>query len=308
MNFAWPWCFLLLPWPWLLGRLRPPAPAQYALRVPVLPVGTGTPHRPAGRTVLLGLAWLCLVVAAARPQQALPEREPLPRSRSLMLALDLSASMQTADFLLAGHALDRLALAKQSAAAFFRDTPGERIGLIVFGSQAYLHTPLTTDTSALVSALDLAEVGLAGRETALGDALALGVKALQDDDAAEKRLIVLTDGAQTRGTLSPEQAIWLARRAGIRVDLLGLHARPDPDTTAQLQALAGQAEGRYLPVLDSRQLAEYWRDLARPADAAVAAPRPVQERYPWPLALGLVCLALQGLLTGLAARPGRHVP
>jgi Ca-activated chloride channel family protein len=304
-DFAWPWCFLALPLPWLLRRFLPSAESGLALRVPRLPAaGTGAAAGPKLSLGLAALAWLLLVTAAARPQGP-AEGGPLPASgRHLMLAFDVSASMGTRDLGLGGKPVERLLAARRVADDFLRRREGDRVGLIVFGRQAYLHTPLTFDLEAVREALAGVETGLAGRETALGDAVALAVKHLRGLPDQDRTLVLLTDGANTAGTLSPQRAAWLARREGIRIHVVGLGA-PGGDAGLDekaLRDLADQTGGIYGRAVDAAAMADFWRrleDMApRPLGSVDSAPR--REFYPWPLGLALA------LAAGLAWRRSRE--
>jgi Ca-activated chloride channel family protein len=307
MSLAWPWWFLALPLPWLARRLLSPA-TGVALRVPCLPAGTtaagdGRAHRPLWIAVF---AWLLLLLAAARPQ--VPDQtgsEPL-RGRDLMLAFDLSASMGRADLSLDGQALERLVAARKLADAFLQRRSGDRVGLIVFGSQAYLHTPLTGDLEAVRAALAATEVGLAGPETALGDAIALAVKHLQGLPDQDRVLIVLTDGASNGGTLAPSRAAWLAQRAGVRIHLVGVGAAASGKSSdeSSLQNIAAQTGGTYARATDGPSLRDFLQriDALESAGPGVSAPQLPRELYAWPLGLALL---LAGTLALRAARAGR---
>lgn len=302
MSFAWPWCFLLLPLPWLLRRALPPVAPGAALRVPSLPTAGLAQAVPVPRPALwfAALAWLCLVVAAARPVVLDPRAPPLASGRDLMLAFDVSASMGTADLSLGSRAVDRLQAARMLADSFLQQRPGDRVGLVVFGRQAYLHTPLTFDLEGLRMALAGMETGFAGRETALGDAIGLAVKHLQAAPGPERVLVLLTDGAHTAGTLTPQRAAWLARREGVRIHALGIGAAAaagagvDEETLA---AVASQTGGIYRRAADSAGMAEFWRVLegVEPAARAGRAAHGLRELYAWPLAAALV-LVTGGLL------------
>lgn len=294
MSFAWAWCFLLLPLPWLLRRKMAPVERGLALRVPLLPVSSGAmAAAPLASSGIAALAWLLLICAAARPQ--LPaDTPPLPLSgRDLMLAFDLSASMATADIGIDGQPAQRLFAARALAGNFLERRQGDRVGLIVFGSQAYLHTPLTYDLPAVGEALATAEVGLAGDKTALGDAIALATKHLRESPATERVLIVLSDGANTAGTLTPQRATWLARRGGVRIHAIGIGSGADE---TRLKEIAEQSGGSYRRASDARALAEFWRhlDAIEPLVRGDSARHFRRELYPWPLGLALL------LVLGLA--------
>jgi Ca-activated chloride channel family protein len=294
MTFAWPWCLLALPLPWLVRRLLPSVGAT-ALRVPSLPQGTCSLPRTATIPRLFAMiAWVMLVAAAMRPQLPgdLLVRE---NGRGLMLAVDVSASMGTRDLQTDGKPAERLQVARQVAGEFFSGRDGDRIGLIVFGTQAYLHTPLTFDLVAAQDALGTAETGLAGPETALGDAIALAVKQLRDQPEQARVLILLTDGAATAGTLAPLRAAWLAQRDRVRVHAVGIGSAELDE--AALKAVAAQTGGIYARATDTAALRAFFRQVAEIEPAArTGQQRLLRELYVWPLGLAFVltcCLALR---------------
>ena len=177
-----------------------------ALRVPWFKEVSGSQGGSLRRpllAVLAGLVWLLLVFAAARPQWV-GEVQDLPvTGRDLLLAVDISGSMDTQDMLAwQGRAVNRLVVVKEVAGDFIERRKGDRVGLILFGSRAYLQTPLTFDTETTATLLSEAEIGLAGRETAIGDAIGLAVKRLREDSATDRVLVLLTDGANTSGKCS----------------------------------------------------------------------------------------------------------
>lgn len=300
MSFAWPWCFLALPLPWLLRRLLTPSDAGTALRVPnwLADTAAASAPRPEFQVSMwiAALSWLLLVGAAARPQ-APGEFSVQPVSgRDLMLAFDVSASMATADLQLGGKPAERLRVARTLADDFLKRRQGDRVGLIVFGSQAYLHTPLTFDLDAVRAALATMETGFAGPETALGDAIGLATKHLTPLADNTRELIVLTDGANTTGTLAPSRAGWLAQRAGVRIHAIGIGAAqvggaartpPDGLDEATLQQLARQTGGSYQRATDSAAIEDFFRrlDQIRPSVQGAVAIHPQRALYPWPLAL-----------------------
>jgi Ca-activated chloride channel family protein len=300
MSFAWPWCFLALPLPWLLRRLLTPADTGAALRVPQLPavIQSGSAPGPTLSLWAAALAWLFLVAAAARPQAPAELTFQAVAGHDLMLAFDVSASMATADLSLEGKPTDRLHVARTLADDFLKRRQGDRVGLIVFGSQAYLHTPLTFDLEAVRAALATMETGFAGRETALGDAIGLSTKHLKPLADNARVLIVLTDGANTAGRLTPQQATWLAQRAGVRIHAIGIGALPGgtesatPATgldEATLQQVARQTGGSYLRATDSAAIENFFHQLGQsvPSTQGAAVRLPQRELYPWPLGLAL---------------------
>lgn len=313
MSFAWGWCFLALPLPWLVRRLLPAYVATPALRVPALPGGfLDDPGRPGhgfgwGPPWLAVLAWLLLVTAAARPQLPGAADPHGSSGRALMLAVDVSASMATSDLLLAGRRVDRLGAARHLTDVFLARLRGDRAGLVVFGAQAHLHTPLTADLEALRFALAGVEPGMVGKETALGDAIALATRHLQILPAEARILVLLTDGANTAGTLPPERAAWLAARAGVRIHAVGIGAADrqgaDPGgagraragvADATLQGVAETTGGSYSRATDAAELAGFFEGLEQLEATAEGGRVPGRDLYPWPLGTALALLGWLG--------------
>src|SRR5690606_35969735 len=240
LEFAWPLCFLLLPLPWVYRRWLPPAQTRSAAlhvtfmdRLQSIRPLAGESTVPGRRWPLL-LVWLLLVLAAARPQ-LLGEALPAATSgRDMMLAVDLSGSMEFRDMQLDGQEANRLTLVKALLGDFIERRRGDRIGLVLFGSQAYVQAPLTHDREAVAQWLDESFIGLAGRETAIGDAIGLAIKRLQAEPAASRVLILISDGANTAGSVSPLRAARLAAEHGIRIFTIGIGA----DVTAPPGALS----------------------------------------------------------------------
>ncbi len=320
-SLAWPWALLLLPLPALLRGLLPASTASRpALRVPFFrqlhSLSARQPRRirlaSGGNLVLPVLVWLLLVMAAARPQWHAPQRALAADGRNSMLAVDLSASMQARDL---QHLDDsRFEITRTLTRRLLANRPEDRFGLIFFGSQAFLQAPLTFDHTSLQHWLDSAAPGLAGDNTAIGDAIGLAIKRLRDLPAREKNLILLTDGANNSGVMPPRTAARFAAREGIRIHTLGIGqaasaSQQGPDQIL-LQDLAWLSGGRYLHV-DSQA------SLQRALDFFDSLPGQQQERqswsfqelYHWPLRAALVlilaALAIR-LLQGLA--PGSRQP
>ena len=315
-TIAWPWLLLLAPVPWLLRLLLPASPSgdMQALRVPwfsaVAGGKAGWMRRP-WLALAAVLVWLLLVTAAARPQW-IGEIESLPvTGRDLLLAVDISGSMDTQDMILNKTAVNRLKVVKKVAGEFIQRRHGDRVGLILFGSRAYLQTPLTFDTQTTATLLDESEIGLAGRETAIGDAIGLAVKRLRMRPQEDKILILLTDGANNVGEVAPEKAAELAAFDKIKIytigvgaeemrvpSLLGLTPRvtnPSADLDEDtLQAVASTTGGRYFRAKDTQGLAEIYDliDELEPIDQDPETYRPIQALYYWPMGAALLMFAL----------------
>jgi len=328
---AWPWLLLAAPLPWLLRWLLPEAPSRglQALRVPwyqAVAGGSGAGIRRPVMAWVAALVWLLLVLASARPQWV-GEAESLPiTGRDLLLAVDISGSMDTQDMVLDNRTVNRLVVVKQVAGDFIERRRGDRVGLILFGSRAYLQTPLTFDTETTATLLSESEIGLAGRETAIGDAIGLAVKRLREDTATDRVLVLLTDGANTSGEVQPLQAAEFAAREGLTVYTVGVGAdemmvqdffgsrmvNPSADLDEDtLKAIAERTGGRYFRARDARALAQIYEilDELEPVESDVEIIRPVDELFFWPLgaaylfALVTVALSIRpaNLKLGVAA-------
>lgn len=310
-EFAWPWVFLLAPLPWLLRRLLPPAPSgEAALRVSFLAELEGLAGQRA-RSQLPGwrrqlrfvVLWLLLLLAAARPQWV-GEPLPVPTSgRDLLLAVDVSGSMDYADMRWEGEEVSRLTLVKRLLGDFVEGRQGDRVGLILFGSQAYLQAPLTFDRRTVRTWLDEAVVGIAGKNTAIGDAIGLALKRLRLRPAQSRVLVLVTDGANTGGELEPMTAARLAAEEGVRIYTIGIGADPrqapfssltfgaglDLDEPT-LRAIAERTGGEYFRARDRDELRAIGATLDRlePVEQAPTQARPAVPLYPWPLAAALL--------------------
>ena len=313
MQFEWPWLWLLLPLPWLLRWLLPAVPVHgdAALRVPFLD-DFSTARGETGPTAqspwplwVAAMAWLLLIAALTRPQW-LGDAIELPVSgRDLMLAVDLSGSMEVEDFQWQGELVNRLVATKVVASGFIDRRTGDRLGLILFGQQAYLQTPLTFDRETVKQLLLESAIGLAGKETAIGDAIGLAVKRLRDHPVNSRVLILLTDGANTAGEVDPLKAAELAADAGLKIYTIGIGAdemvvrslfgtrrvNPSQDLDEKtLRTIAESSGGRYFRARDTQELEQIYRllDELEPVDEESRYFRPVHALYPWPLAVALL--------------------
>jgi Ca-activated chloride channel family protein len=326
IELEWPWVLAALPLPILARLLLPRAEPSRgrALRLPFLQTQGGLDSGTGGRRRLgllaaAALAWVLLVVAAARPQW-IGEPLNLPLAgRDLMLAVDVSGSMESEDYVLDGRPVNRLDVVKSVAGRFIERRQGDRLGLVLFGSRAYLQTPLTYDRTTVQAMLSEAVIGLAGRETAIGDAIGLAVKRLRDQQEDNRVLILLTDGTNTAGSLSPLDAAGLAAQAGVRVYTIGIGGGSlgirtpfgmlarragdlDPET---LHAIAEETGGRFFQATDTEELALVYAELDRlePSVRDTRTYRPRQALYMWPAGAALLLSSLIGVARLRGPRP-----
>lgn len=308
IHFAWPWMLLFLPLPWLLRRSLPAArPQGDALFLPFAADtsagGAMTPPTHSRRRWLLySLVWLSLVAAATRPQW-LGDPLPVPMTgRRLMLAVDVSGSMVTRD--MAGNAT-RLDVVRSVAGDFISHRHGDQVGLILFGTRPYLQAPLTTDLETVDQFLQQSVIGIAGTQTAIGDAIGLAIKRMRDTDVDSKArgdmvLILLTDGGNDAGLMDPIAAAKMAADAGLRVYTIGVGAtgqqglfgasgNNDLDE-GTLKSIAEITKGEYFRAADADALSKVYAriDELEPSAAREQWYRPHSEWFPWPLALSLL--------------------
>ena len=337
-EFAWPWMVLLLPLPWLVRRYLAPSPRALEragrgeppqLRHPGITnlesayarVTSAVPPSLLWQFLLLWLAWGALVAAMMKPQLLESHTEVVSAGYDLMLAVDTSRSMEALDFSVDGKPVNRLAVVKGVVGRFIEQRQGDRIGLVLFGDDAFLQAPLTTDGAAVKTMLDTAVPRMAGDSTAIGDAVGLAVKKLRERPEGSRVLILLTDGENTSGTLPPREASLLAKRYATRIYTIGVGSEGEvpfpeqgrivmkemPLDESLLQEMADFTGGAYFRATDSRALEEIYRqiDLLEKSEAesrSVLIPSPL---FRWPLGLALVAmvlLALSFLRTGRSPR------
>lgn len=329
-ELAWPWLLLALPLPFIAAHVLPRARGAFgsALHLPhlgvALPPQAGVSPVPRLRRILALLAWALLVLAAARPQWLGPPQD-VPRSgRDLLLAVDTSGSMSIEDMQLGGAPAARFTAIQAIASDFIRRRAGDRVGLILFGTRAYLMVPLTFDLKTVSQQLAESSIGLAGRETAIGDAVGLAVKRLRDRPQKQRVLVLLTDGVNTAGELDPHKAIDLAVANHVRVYTIGIGAdalrvdslfgsrvvNPSADLDEKmLSEMAEKTGGQYFRARNSEQLADIYRslDALEPVADARQSLRPVDELYWLPLAAALAAGAFAFLLPAWRVRVLRRV-
>jgi Ca-activated chloride channel family protein len=315
IHFEWPWLLSLLPLPllirWLLPAHKPVE--QAALKVPFLDDFSEGETRVISQTgrwpfLAAAIAWILLIAACTRPQWLGEPIEQAVSGRDLMLAVDLSGSMEVQDFVINKQAVDRLTATKWVAGDFINRRVGDRIGLILFGTQAYLQTPLTFDRKTVMTLLDESAIGLAGDNTAIGDAIGLAVKRLKNQEVNSRVLILMTDGANTAGEVSPLKAAELAAENQLKIYTIGIGAdemlvrsffgaqkvNPSQDLDEKtLTAIAEKTGGVYFRARNTDELNKIYQllDQLEPVEKDKQYFRPRSELYYWPLAGALLLAA-----------------
>jgi Ca-activated chloride channel family protein len=302
IHFAWPWMLLFLPLPWLSARWLPPAkPRADALFLPfaatVSSDRTPAPLSHSRRRVLLfGLVWLLLVGAATRPQW-LGEATPVPTTgRRVLMAIDTSGSMAARDM---ADGYTRLQVVQAIGGDFIGHRTGDQVGLILFGTHPYLQAPLTADLDTVGQFLRESMIGVAGPQTAIGDAIGLAIKRLgapqaQAGKKSDTVLILLTDGGNNAGMMEPIQAAKIAAAAGLRIYTIGVGANDDDADSdldeATLKSIAQITGGEYFRAADATALQDVYAhiDQLEPSAGQAKWYRPSTEWFLWPLALALL--------------------
>lgn len=321
IEFLWPYAALFLPLPILVYIIMPRAESKEpALQVPFFASARGYIAGSAGkgagsfiRRLLLILAWSALVLAATRPQW-IGEPINLPTSgRDLLLAVDISGSMGTEDMKHKGEMTTRLVVVKDVVGDFVERRKGDRLGLILFGTRAYLQTPLTFDRKTVRSLLDETPLGIAGGKTAIGDAIGLAVKRLQSRPAENRVLVLLTDGVNNVGEVDPRQAAKLAAQEGIRIYTIGIGAEEmtvpgflfnrtvNPSEELDIETLTAIAEttgGIFQRARSSEELTAIYEalDELEPVEQDAETYRPVRSLFWYPLAFAFATSLLMTLL------------
>ncbi|MBF0177618.1 MAG: VWA domain-containing protein [Magnetococcales bacterium] len=332
LHLQWPWMGVFLPLPWLVYRLMPPGKIAGggALLVPFFQEllrgeGSTTAQRSRPAKIWLwwgGVIWLLLVGGAVRPQWL--EKPVLQPStgRDLLMVVDLSESMLIKDFSWQDRQINRLQAIKVVAGSFIRRRTGDRLGLILFADHAYLQTPLTFDLETVATMLREAEVGLAGKMTAIGEGIGLAVRRLRERPQQGRAVVLLTDGANTAGAVDPRKAAQLAAQEGVRIYPIGVGStkplametifgtqmvNPSEDLDEPtLKEVARLTGGRYFRASDTETMEEIYQELDR-IEPTLSKPEQYMVRtelHPWFLGPALVMSMLLALLA-LQRRAGR---
>ena len=286
LSFAWPWMIFFLPFPWVLARIRksdnwrPSAifypgadykntagdASKISLKTPVI--------------MCLLIAWVSFIIALSRPQ-VIGEAQTIPHTgRDIMLAVDLSESMEIADMQLDDQMQDRLTMLKSLLVPFIKQRKGDRIGLILFADTAYLQAPLTFDLVTLSKYLQQSQTGLIGDATAITDAIGLAAKEFEASPDRNKVLVILSDGDNTSGNLTRGQALDIIEFHDINVYAVKIGAEKQTDASF-LQALATQSDGHLFTAANPQSLTQIINDIEElePTDADLQTVTPIKDIY-----------------------------
>lgn len=311
ITIAWPWLLLLLPLPFFIYWLPKKNNEQVnaALIIPQLMDNSSVPmtNEVQKKTplILLSLCWILLVLALSQPQWLGDAIDIPTEGREMMIAVDLSGSMQIEDMSLNGRAVNRLDMLKVVLGDFIERRVGDRLGLILFGDDAYMQTPMTFDRKNVKQMLNESVLGLVGRKTAIGDAIGLAVKRFDAKQKSNKVLLLLTDGQNTAGKITPEQALELAIAKNITIYSIGIGAeemlqeslfgtrRVNPSSELDertLTKLANETGGKYFRAKDSQGMSQIYQllDQLEPIEQDQQQMRPLTALFYWPLALALL--------------------
>lgn len=325
-EFDWPFIFLLLPIPYCIYRFYPAAERHQAtLKVPFLDRLRHSKSETSGlglnvsvvKLILLSLVWLLVLTSAAKPQWV-DEPVSLPSSaRDLLVAVDISGSMETADMIVNNEQIMRILVVKYVLGDFLERRESDRVGLILFGTNAYLQAPLTFDRTTVNKLLQEAQLGFAGEKTAIGDAIGLAIKRLKDRPEAERVLILLTDGANTAGEVSPRQAADLAKEAGVKIYTIGIGAsemlvdrglfsrfqqriNPSADLDEDtLNYISDTTGGQYFRAHNPQELEKIYQELdtLEPVEQDSEIFRPISSLFYLPLSGAFLLILLTLLIT-----------
>ncbi len=310
IHFDFIWALVALPLPLLVYWLPAKKQVQAApLRMPTIIKSVQTqefaPRKKKTSLFILSIIWCLLVVASTQPQW-LGEAVNVPtEGREMMIAVDLSGSMQVEDMTLNGRSVNRLDMLKVLLGEFIERRSGDRLGLILFGDDAYMQTPMTFDRKTVQQMLDETVLGLVGKQTAIGDAIALAVKRFDEKKDSNRVLLLLTDGQNTAGKITPEQALELAVAKDITIYTIGIGAdvmiqnslfgsrRVNPSSELDeesLQRIADETGGYYFRARASEDMSKIYQllDELEPVEQEQQQMRPLTALFYWPLGLALL--------------------
>ncbi|SEK45570.1 Ca-activated chloride channel family protein [Colwellia chukchiensis] len=318
IHFDFLWALIALPLPLLVYFLpakkqTPAAPLRMPTLISGLKAEKLAPAKQKSSLWLLSLVWLLLVLASMQPQWLGDAVNVPTKGREMMIAVDLSGSMQVEDMTLNGRSVNRLDMLKVLLGEFIERRSGDKLGLILFADDAYMQTPMTFDRKTVQQMLDETVLGLVGKQTAIGDAIALAVKRFNEKKESNRVLLLLTDGQNTAGKITPEQALELAVAKDITIYTVGIGAdvmiqnslfgarrvNPSSDLDEKsLQRIADETGGHYFRARASEDMSKIYQllDELEPIAQEQQKMRPLTALFYWPLGLALL-ISLLALLT-----------
>ena len=326
LELAYPWALLALPLPLFAWWLLPPQRERVsALRIPFfeqIVAAAGSEARAGAvvmrrrwlQMVMAALVWSLLILGLAKPEWV---GEPIVRTeaaRDIMLAIDLSGSMDYRDFPGEdGEPVTRFDAVQRVVDRFVAARESDRIGLIVFGSKAYLQLPFTRDLDTASALVELMEVGMAGPQTALGDSIGLAIRSFESSEVDDRLLILLTDGNDTASTMTPINAADIAQLNGVAIYTIGIGSveatGEDRVDFEVLDAIASRTGGDFFKAEDEAALDAVYRriDATAAAEVRTQSWRPRESLVHWPagIALLLALFAYAALLLGSRRKGAR---
>lgn len=325
ITLGLPFALGLLPLPWLIWRFLPPVREKVtALRFPFFRrIAEAAGADPREGAVVLArsrlqmaaalLVWALVVVALAQPERVGQPVEMTRAARDVVLAIDISGSMDARDFPGEdGKPLQRLEAVRNVVKEFVTGRDGDRIALIVFGSKAYVQAPLTEDLTTILDLLDRTQVGMAGPHTALGDSIGLAIRTFEASEIEDRLMILLSDGSDTASRMSPVNAAEIAAGDGVEIFTIGVG---DPEASGEnrvdlvaLQDIARRTGGAYFFAADESALTSVYDrvDAMAPRVTETLSFRPRKSLAHWPMGLAvLIALGAVAVLHLQTARAGR---
>ncbi len=320
-GFAWPYMFLFLLLPFFVRKFLFDGDAENseALKIPFYKDIASLPGNKAsaplfkgGRLKLLFLffIWSLLVAAAARPQWTGDVQPVMQKARNMIMVADISGSMENPDFFYKDIRITRFQALKLAASDFLDKRKGDRVGLVVFGTDAYEYVPLTPDLETTKKMLSELDVGFAGKYTAIGDALGLALKNIKDIPAKDKVTILLSDGSANAGVINVEQALKSAKEMNVKIYTVGIGAKeieidngfgmvytlnPSEDLDEEtLTKIAKETGGKYYRAYDTKEFSKIYEDINKlePVNSETIFLRPIKELFYYPLGLALMLSVL----------------
>ena len=325
LEFAYPWMYALLVLPFLVRLLTQPyKERREAVQAPFFAkLRKITGQAPAKGAVILRprlfqklmlpLAWVLIVTALARPQWVEDPITKIESGRDLLLAVDLSGSMEARDFTDAqGGRIERLQAVKLVLDDFIDNREGDRLGLVLFGTAAFLQVPFTQDHDTFRLLLDEAQVRMAGPQTMIGDAIGLAIKLFENSESEHKVMILLTDGNDSGSKVPPARAAGIAGRKGVTIHTI---AMGDPTTTGEeeldveaLEEISEITGGRYFLGTNREELEVIYRrlDELEPTEFESLSYRPRQPLYAYPLGMFFVLYLAYHLVMAVRSLIGKR--